>query len=175
MSGEGIELLKAFSKGANGRPVASPDRGTSTADASEDEDECVAFGYLRGVRDRALAIEFRLANGNREAFPYSWLGPMKYNPSAGLLLKFVGDAIYLVVLEGSNFASLVNGSASLFDRGIQRHRVTWVREMSRLQIEKAGAGEVTVEHIRLVSYRPDDKPPDADWLEPFGDRGDAQA
>ena len=87
-----------------------------------DEEECLAFGYLRGIRDQALSLEFRFANGNREAFPYSWLGPATYNPSAGLLLKFVGDLIYLVLLEGSNLNALVNGAVSLYDRGIQRHR-----------------------------------------------------
>ena len=58
-----------------------------------DEDCCVAFGYLRGIRDRALTLEFRFADGNSLAFPYSWLGPVKYNPSAGVLLQFVGDVI----------------------------------------------------------------------------------
>jgi hypothetical protein len=27
-------------------------------------------------------------------FPYSWLGPWRYNPSEGLLLKFSGDVVY---------------------------------------------------------------------------------
>jgi hypothetical protein len=133
----------------------------------EDEDACPAFGFLRGIRDRAAFLEFRLANGNRKAFPYSWLGPADYNPSAGILLKFVGDLVYLVLIEGSNLNALVGGSVSLYDRGIQRHRVTWVREMTRLELEKTGEGDVTVERIRMLCYRPDDEPKDVDWLTPF--------
>jgi hypothetical protein len=139
---------------------APPEMGT-------DEEECLAFGYLRGIRDRALSLELRFANGDSKAFPYSWLGPMQYNPSAGLLLTFVGDRVYLVLLEGSNLNALVNESVSLYDRGIQRHRVTWVREMTRQQAGRAGQGEVTVERIQMHSHRPDEEPKGVAWLEAF--------
>ena len=55
------------------------------------EGSCAAFGYLRGIRDASSSIEFRLRSGNSMWFPYSWLGPWRYNPSEGLLLKFSGD------------------------------------------------------------------------------------
>ena len=139
----------------------------AAADADADEEECACFGYLRGIRDQALSLEFRFANGNREAFPYSWLGPATYNPSAGLLLKFVGDLVYLVLLEGSNLNAVVNGAVSLYDRGIQRHRITWVREMTRQQAQQAADGEVTVERIRILSHRPDEEPQGVAWLQPF--------
>jgi len=142
-------------------------RGAPPDPASEDEEECPAFGYLRGLRDRALSIEFRLASGNSEAFPYSWLGPVKYNPSHGLLLKFTGDLVYLVLIEGSNLNALAKGAVNLYDHGIQRHRITWVREMTRQQVERAAEGEVTIERIRTLSYRPDDEPKEVAWLEPF--------
>ena len=141
--------------------------GAQRGEAEEDEDACGAFGYLRGVRDRSLSLEFRFANGNSQAFPYSWLGPIIYNPSAGLLLRFVGDIIHLVLIEGTNLNTLVNGGTSLYDRGLQRHRVTWVREMTRHELEKAGEREVTVEHIHTVSCRPDEEPKEVAWLEPF--------
>ncbi len=125
---DNLELLTNRGRPPAGRPASPLDRSVSAVDGNADEDECPAFGYLRGIRDRALTIEFRLSNGNSEAFPYSWLGPIKYNPSAGLLLKFVGDETYLVLVEGSNLNTLVNGSVNLYDRGVQRHRVTWIRE-----------------------------------------------
>jgi len=81
-----------------------------------EEDSCTAFGYLRGLHERALMIEFRFANGNRQAFPYSWLGPVIFNPSAGLLLRFVGDNIINVLIEGSNLNALVGGAVNLYDR-----------------------------------------------------------
>jgi hypothetical protein len=49
------------------------------------------------------------------------------------LLKFVGDLVYLMLLEGSKLNALVNGCINLYDQGIQRHRVTWVQEMTRQQ------------------------------------------
>lgn len=133
----------------------------------QEEEECLAFGYLRGIRDQARSIEFRFANNNRQAFPYGWLGPTQYNPSAGILLKFVGDLVYYVLIEGSNLNQLVGGATNLYDRGILRHRVTWVREMTRPDLAKAGEGEATVEHIRTATCRPDEEPKDVAWLEPF--------
>jgi hypothetical protein len=157
----GTAVLARFAPAA----ASAPGAGETVAD----EEECPAFGYLRGLRDRALALEFRFANGDSAAYPYSWLGPIEYNPSAGLLLKFVGDLVYLVLLEGSNLNALVNDAISLYDRGLLRQRVTWVREMTREQLSRAGEGEVTVERIRTLSYRPDDEPLGINWLEPFRD------
>ena len=47
-------------------------------------------------------IEFRLRDGNTEAFPDSWLGPIRFNPSAVLLLRFTGDVVTLVLIRGSD-------------------------------------------------------------------------
>jgi hypothetical protein len=170
MKDNNLDMFALRSRAGQSRPASPLDRA-AVADVDSDEHECLAFGYLRGIRDTALSLEFRFANGNRAAFPYSWLGPVKYNPSAGLLLKFVGDAVYLVLLEGSNLNALVNGSVSLYDRGIQRHRITWVREMTRQQAERAGEGEPTVERIRVLAHRPDEEPKGVEWLQSFGDHG----
>lgn len=147
-----------------------PQRRAAQPDAATDEDQCRAFGYLRGLADHARSLELRFADGNRESYPYTWLGPAKFNPSAGILLKFVGDLVYVVFIEGANLNALVNNSISLYDRGILRHRITWVREMSRQEVEKTDQGEVTVERIRAVSYRPDDEPKDVEWLKSFESR-----
>ena len=47
-------------------------------------------------------MEFRFRDGNSMWFPYSWLGTWQFNPSEGLLLKFSGDLVYLVLIRGSN-------------------------------------------------------------------------
>jgi len=63
---------------------------------------CLAFGFLRGLRERALAIEFRFKNGNSDGYSYSLLASWRHNPSVGLLLKFTGgDVITLVLIRGS--------------------------------------------------------------------------
>ena len=168
MKDNSLDIFALRNRAGQSRSNSPLDR-IAAADADADEEECLCFGYLRGIRDTALTLEFRFANGNRQAFPYSWLGPATYNPSAGLLLKYVGDMVYLVLLEGSNLNALVNGAVNLYDRGIQRHRITWVREMTRQQAQQAADGEVTVERIRVLSYRPDEEPKGVTWLQPFGD------
>jgi hypothetical protein len=67
-----------------------------------------------------LAIEFRYRDGNSDFYRYSWLGPWRFNPSVGLLLKFTGDVVTLVLIRGSNLDALVNQSINLTDLGIAR-------------------------------------------------------
>ncbi len=133
----------------------------------EDEDSCTAFGFLRGIRDRAMALEFRFSNGKSKTFSYHLLHEMTYIAPAGLLLKLVGDKITLVLIEGTNLNAQISGGASLYDRGLQRHRVTWIKEMTRQQADKAGENDVIVARIRMHSYRSDEEPQDVAWLKPF--------
>ena len=70
-------------------------------------------------------------------------------------------------IQGSNLNAVVNDGANLYQRGIQRHRITWVREMTGQQVAKAAAGEVTVERILTLSHRPDEELAGIAWLEPF--------
>lgn len=146
---------------------SAPQRKLLSTEDESDDDQCRCFGYLRGMVARAQSIEFRLANGNRVAFPYHWLGPSYYNPSAGILLRFVGDKVYLVLIEGSNLDMLINASLSLYERGILRHRVTFVREMTRQEIASSEKGEVTIERFRMLNHRSDDEPKGVEWLKPF--------
>ena len=96
-----------------------------------DEGSCAAFGYLRGIRDSSTSVEFRFLSGNSMWFPYSWLGPWRYDPSEGLLLKFSGDVVYLVLIKGSNLDKpLSDSSINLTNAGLQRSRVLWIREMT---------------------------------------------
>ena len=116
------------------------------------EESCLSFGFLRGLHDRALMIEFRLGDGNTLSFPYGWLGPVSYNPSIGLLLKFTGDLVYLVLLCGSNLDALVKGSVNLTDRGINRHRIVWVKEMEKEELHRAREGEPTIDRIEVAEF-----------------------
>lgn len=118
-----------------------------------DEETCPAFGYLRNAGDRALAIGFRFRDGNSDFFPYSWLGPWRYNPSVGLLLKFTGDVVTLVLIRGSNLGAAVNqGAANLTDHGLQRHRVTWVREMDDAELKRVGDAGPTIDRIEVAEF-----------------------
>ncbi|HWY87368.1 MAG TPA: hypothetical protein VNX28_11615 [Gemmataceae bacterium] len=139
----------------NGRPK-DPSRPARDKREETDEESCPAFGYLRGLQDRALAIEFRLRNGDREWYPYSWLGPWRYNPSVGLLLKFTGDIVTLVLIRGSNLDVHVNDTGvNLTDRGLQRHRILWTREMDEDELHLVGEGMPTIDRIDIAEFESD--------------------
>ena len=143
-----------------------PERQGREAEADEEE-SCPAFGFLRGLNARALTVELRLRDGNKEYFPYSWLGPWRHNPSVGLLLKFTGEVTSLVLIRGSNLAALVgNQSVNLTDRGIARHRITWVREMDEDELRRVGKGEPTIDRIEIAEFETHDEL--TQWLRKHG-------
>jgi hypothetical protein len=133
-----------------GYAAASPNK---EAEAEAPEASCGAFGYLRGLRDQSGAVELRFRNGNSTWFPYTWLGNWQYSPSDGLLLKFTGDLVYLVLIRGSNIDRPLNeGSINLTQAGLQRHRVLWIREMSRYEVCAIGASAPTIDSIEVVEF-----------------------
>jgi hypothetical protein len=121
-------------------------------EAGGEEASCPAFGYLRGSRERALAVEFRFRDGNNEGFAYSHFASWRYNPSTGLLLKFTGDVTTLVLIRGSNLDALVNESVNLTDRGLQRHRITWVREMDEGELRRVGDRGPTIDRMEVAEF-----------------------
>jgi hypothetical protein len=122
------------------------------------EASCAAFGYLRGLRERAEAVEFRFRNGNSVWFPYHWLGVWKFNPSEGLLLKFAGDLVYLVLIRGSNLDRPLNdANIDLARAGLQRHRVLWVREMTEEEIKQVGESGPTIDRIEMAEFESHEK------------------
>ena len=130
------------------RHVPGKDGDTEGGEAS-----CAAFGYLRGIRDHANSLELRFRDGNSVWFPYGWLGNWRYNPSEGLLLKFSGDLIYMVLIKGSNLDKPLNeGAINLTHAGLQRHRVLWLREMSEEEIRKVGETAPTIDSIEVAEF-----------------------
>lgn len=129
-----------------GRPAPKEAEGS-------DEESCPAFGYLRGLREQALNLELRFRDGNREWYPYSLIGPCRYNPSVGILLKFTGDVVTLVLIRGSNLDALVNhGTINLTDRGLQRHRILWIREMDEAELRRSAGGAPTIDRIEVGEF-----------------------
>jgi hypothetical protein len=117
------------------------------------EAKCEAFGYLRGLRDSSASVEFRFRDGNSTWFSYGLLGSWQYNPSEGLLLKFSGDLVYLVLIRGSNLDKpLTEGAINLTHAGLQRHRVLWIREMSKEEIERVGETGPTIDSIEVGEF-----------------------
>ncbi len=131
--------------------VAAKGQGRETP---SEEGSCPAFGFLRGLDARALSVEFRSRTGNSDWFAYSCLVWWQFNPSAGLLLKFAtGDGVSLVLIQGSNLDAPVGGApVNLTNRGLQWHRILWVREMDEDELRRAGEGEPTVDRIDVAAF-----------------------
>jgi hypothetical protein len=138
--------------------ILNTDTQSAHAPRKEPEPEnpeisCPAFGYLRGIRDLPGSVEFRFRDGNSTWFPYNWLGQWRYNPSEGLLLKFSGDLIYLVLIRGSNLDKPVSeGGINLTTGGLQRNRVVWIREMSEDDIRRVGETGPTIDSIEVGEF-----------------------
>jgi hypothetical protein len=138
-------------------PARNAPRGLAALHAEPkepgDDESCPAFGYLRGLNQRALAVEFRLRTGNSDWLPYSLLCGWRHDPSAGILLKFAGgDVVTLVLIRGSNLDMVVAGKEiNLTDRGFQRHRITFVREMDEAELRQAGEGP-SIDQIEIGEF-----------------------
>jgi hypothetical protein len=118
-----------------------------------EEESCPAFGFLRGLDGRALMVEFRLRTGDSEWFAYSCLVSWRFNPSVGLLLKFTSDVASLVLIRGSNLdAPVGQGQVNLTDRGLQRHRIVFIREMDEDELQKVREGEPSIDGIDIGEF-----------------------
>ena len=117
------------------------------------EGSCPAFGYLRGIGERAEAVEFRFRDGTSTWFPYNWLGMWHFNPDEGLLLRFSGDLVYLVLIRGSALDKpLGDANIDLIRAGLQRRRVLWIREMSEKDIQQVGNDGPTIDSITVGEF-----------------------
>jgi hypothetical protein len=115
-----------------------------TEDDPDSCDDCGAFGYLRGVRDRALMLDLKLKNGNREAFSYTLLERIQFDPSEGITLQYTGVS---VKLRGRNLERLQTHGVALLE-GLQRHRVPWIVESDELR-SAAASDAVAVTEILI--------------------------
>lgn len=132
-------------------------------DGDDGESSCAAFGYLRGIRERADAVEFRFRDGNSTWFPYGWLGTWQFNPSYGLLIKFSGDVVYLVLIRGSNLdRPLSDTTTNLTTSGLQRHRIVWMREMTEEESRQVGETGPTIDSIKIMEFESHEAL--AEWL-----------
>lgn len=126
----------------SGQPhLAGKNRAGNGSPPEGGEGACPAFGFLRGLHERANAIEFRSSAGNSVWLPYHSLGAWRFDPSHGLLLKFSCDVVYLVLITGTNLdRPAADTGIDLLRAGLQRHRILWMREMAEDEQESAGEG-----------------------------------
>lgn len=101
------------------------------------------FGWLRGVRDRAISLELRKKDGHVLAIAYSWIERVEFVPESGVTLYLTSRKI---TIKGTGLLSEARPSIRLFD-GIIRHRVPWVKESDRPTSLGADASAVLIDSI----------------------------
>src|ERR1700730_13115313 len=116
--------------------------GHST-DEGDALDDLGSFGWLRGVRDRAIMLEIRHKDGKFSAFGYSWLESAEFDPSDGITLSFSGRT---VKITGSNLNAEARPNVRLF-AGILRHRVPWIQEADEPTVLEAPRDSVLIEAV----------------------------
>ena len=106
-------------------------------------DDLGSFGWLRGIRDRAVMLELRKKDGNIMAVGYGWLERAEFDPSEGITLWIAGCRIGI---QGRNLNAEVRPSVRLF-AGIVRHRVPWIQEADQVESMQASEKATMVEGI----------------------------
>lgn len=120
-----------------------PPAGGGEPGEVEAADDLGSFGWLRGIRDRAVMLELRRKDGNVLAVGYGWLEKAEFNPSEGITLSIVGQKIRI---KGRNLNAEVRQSVRLFE-GITRHRVPWLQEADEPQSMEAGDDATIIDAI----------------------------
>lgn len=112
-------------------------------DSGDALDDLGAFGWLRGVRDRALMLELRHKDGRVSAFGYAWLDHAEFDPSEGITLHFMGREVRII---GRNLNGEAQPNVRLFS-GIVRHRVPWVQEAGGPDAMQAGSTVTVIDKL----------------------------
>jgi hypothetical protein len=108
-------------------------------------DDLGAFGWLRGVQDRAIMLEIRHKDGQITAKGYSWLQGAEFDPSTGITLNFSGEK---VTIAGRNLNAETRPNIRLFS-GIVRHRVPWIQEADGAAVIEAAKDAVVIEEVNV--------------------------
>ncbi|HWB12753.1 MAG TPA: hypothetical protein VG826_26240 [Pirellulales bacterium] len=115
-----------------------------TRTGEEEPSDLGAFGWLRGVHERAAMLELRKKDGSIVAFAYAWLERAEFDPSQGITLRFGPQKVRIT---GRNLNAEPRPNVRLF-AGIVRHRVPWIQEADRPAAIGAGRGTPVVESIQ---------------------------
>lgn len=121
--------------------------GATTAEADEEEVVGATYGFVRGIRDRAVALEFRLLDSN--PFP-------EENPAGEYAMLTYrawlrdGTGFRLEYLSGLRVTVRGRGVRPLYER-LLLNRVLWVQEEGQDPIaEKAEAASLRIYRIELL-------------------------
>ena len=139
----GASVLDKYVKDKTVKP--RPNGDGSPSEETDEPDDFGSFGWLRGVRDRSLMLEFRFKDGTTTALGYAWLERADFNPSEGITLNFTGRT---VTIKGQQLNGERRPNVRLF-AGIVRHRVPWIQEAAGAQLMEAPKGATLIETIKV--------------------------
>ena len=108
-------------------------------------DDLGSFGWLRGIRERAVMLELRHRDGSITALGYGWLERADFDPSVGIILHFGGKT---VKITGQNLNAESRPNVRLFS-GIVRQRVPWIQEAGEAEAIQAPKGATVVEQFEV--------------------------
>ncbi len=122
--------------------------GEGTLDATlpaevDAADDLGSFGWLRGIRDRAIMLELRQKTGNVVAIGYNWIEKIEFDPSEGITLCALGQRIRI---KGRNLNAEVRPTVRLFE-GIVRHKVPWIQQADETPLAKLDKRTAVVDQI----------------------------
>ena len=103
-----------------------------------------AFGWLRGLRERAVMLELRHKSGNVTAIAYVMIEKLEFNPSDGITIHALGQRFRL---QGRNLNTEARPQVRLF-QGLTRHRVPWIQEADEPARIESTSGTV-IERIEV--------------------------
>ena len=129
-------LQKYINRGAEAPPDVLAENG-------EDSESFGSFGFLRGVRDRAIALELRQKTGRILAVNYAFIGKFEFDPAIGITLHCGNQ---LIRIKGRNLNGEIRPNIRLF-QGITRFRVPWLQEADRAASMQAGKDSVVIDGI----------------------------
>jgi hypothetical protein len=115
------------------------------ADESDGLDDLGTFGFLRGVRDRAIMLELRHRDGSVTALGYAWLSKSVFDPSEGITLHFGAETIKIT---GRNLNSEIRPNVRMF-AAIVRHRVPWIQEADEPTALEAPRNATVIEQVEI--------------------------
>lgn len=135
----GDDVLERFTRRVGNSSALPSAMGEHDPDSAEDY---ASFGWLRGVRERALMLELRKLDGRVMAVGYAWLERVEYEPEAGITLVLPG---LTVKIKGSGLNTALPSGVRLLE-GILRHRVPWIAESGRADTLRERQA-VTIERV----------------------------
>lgn len=112
----------------------------------EGVDDLGAFGWLRGIRDRAEMIELRHRDGAISAHGYAWLKNAHFDPSGEILLDFSGETVRIA---GRNLNGELSAGKRLFE-GIVRRKVPWIAAATNENALTSPKGAVVIEELECI-------------------------